>query len=89
MSGFMNGLIKHYFEPIEHETYSWKENDLGHIYISNKNRKILYRIFKTKDDYYQVEILTGCPKVIGVFLDLESAKKEAEKKWVDLNTWVS
>jgi hypothetical protein len=76
-------------EPRENETYSWKEIDLGYIYVSNKNRKILYRIQKTNEGYYQVEILNNVPEVIGTFLDLDAAKVGAERNWVDLNTWIS
>jgi len=81
-------LIKD-FEPRPYEPYSWEEGALGHMYISKKNRKILYRVFKTDGDLYQVEILNGVPKMVGIFMDLDSAKTWAEKNWVDINTWIS
>jgi hypothetical protein len=45
----------------------------------------------TKNDkgFYQVELLKGVPKVVGTFLDLDAAKKGAEERWVNVNTWIS
>jgi hypothetical protein len=77
------------FDKREPESYSWHEGQHGHTYVSNKNRKILYRITKTDKDVYQVESLNNVPKVVGTYLDLDAAKKGAERRWVDLNTWIS
>ncbi len=77
------------FDKRKPELYTWHESQHGHTYISNKNRKVLYRITKTDNELYQIESLNGTPKVVGTYLDLDAAKKGAEERWVNLNTWVS
>jgi hypothetical protein len=77
------------FDEREPELYSWRESPLGHIYISNKNRKVLYRIVRTDGEFYRLERLNGVPTIVGTFLDLDEAKKAAEKSWDNRNVWIS
>lgn len=87
-SFFQPKLIRD-FDQRKPEIYSWHESPLGHTYVSNINRKVLYRITKTDEGFYRVETLNNVPKVVGTFLDLDAAKKGAEKYRVDVNTWIS